>query len=683
METIEEGPVTLAEKWEANRHIRNRIRSKGMLVVWPKPELVGKPTMASISLNIHALRILAEDWCPKQSGPKSPSVHAVRKEVAALRAIFQLPNDPAILHADAWGLKKLFSYGDAAVNPFYEVIYSFWSVRLKPEHAIEIFVVDSGDEESDFSAFMTVKSDPYGMASPGKNSKVKSQLKVEDASLNHDDSDCQLVMMECLLAKRAAAKAVGDTADTQPLDAVSFKALAESYQPPALPPVKRFEETDDHVLQRSLQTEFGRADAAGEAEPLQGGHMSVAGRIIAGQPPVECEQLDEKPSMDIAESLPAPGSDLEDPYDFFNKDSGHASSEDLESSASVQGNAEAEVLSMSAEPVIGNEVFDPLAHSQPGSTAIVDDEPLAPSAIAEGEERHSGAPLEAIAADSDDAMPCAEVPDPCEEQEEASVCAKQASSGHAGAPSAVTESEAPSSSKAEESGQFGAEDGEDLPEPEPVSRKSQFELKKEVKPKAKAKAKAKSKAKAQAKRACAKRRGRPGRGHACEKADAEMVNLCSDAEDLEIKAEETEEQEEQPKAPKPKRQAKRKAEALPAVAEEDMDDDKVVWGPVSTQGIEDFEKHWTAQDQNIKKQSTVDAEDRDKRGGIEEQCQQQEPTGADAAPRNALKSFARRPCPKTSPAKERWLAVRDVFESAIKPILEEVGFKTSPVEARF
>lgn len=411
--------------------------------------------------------------------------------------------------------------------------------------------------------------------------------------------------------------------------------------------------------------------------------MSVAGRIIAGQPPVECEQLDEKPSMDIAESLPAPGSDLEDPYDFFNKDSGHASSEDLESSASVQGNAEAEVLSMSAEPVIGNEVFDPLAHSQPGSTAIVDDEPLAPSAIAEGEERHSGAPLEAIAADSDDAMPCAEVPDPCEEQEEASVCAKQASSGHAGAPSAVTESEAPSSSKAEESGQFGAEDGEDLPEPEPVSRKSQFELKKEVKPKAKAKAKAKSKAKAQAKRACAKRRGRPGRGHACEKADAEMVNLCSDAEDLEIKAEETEEQEEQPKAPKPKRQAKRKAEALPAVAEEDMDDDKVVWGPVSTQGIEDFEKHWTAQDQNIKKQSTVDAEDRDKRGGIEEQCQQQEPTGADAAPRNALKSFARRPCPKTSPAKARWLAVRDVFESAIKPILEEVGFKTSPVEARF
>ena len=56
---------------------------------------------------------------------------------------------------------------------------------------------------------------------------------------------------------------MGDTADTQPLDAVSFKALAESYQPPALPPVKRFEETDDHVLQRSLQTEFGRADAAG------------------------------------------------------------------------------------------------------------------------------------------------------------------------------------------------------------------------------------------------------------------------------------------------------------------------------------------------------------------------------------------------------------------------------------
>lgn len=73
---------------------------------------------------------------------------------------------------------------DAAVNPFYEVIYSFWSVRLKPEHAIEIFVVDSGDEESDFSAFMTVESDPYGMASPGKNSKVGSVKQANIDQLN-------------------------------------------------------------------------------------------------------------------------------------------------------------------------------------------------------------------------------------------------------------------------------------------------------------------------------------------------------------------------------------------------------------------------------------------------------------------------------------------------------------------
>ena len=72
---------TLAEMWEDDRHIRSRIRdTNGKLVVWAKPELINKPTMASIALNQRCLTLLAKWWCPQMSAPKSPSVLDVKKE---------------------------------------------------------------------------------------------------------------------------------------------------------------------------------------------------------------------------------------------------------------------------------------------------------------------------------------------------------------------------------------------------------------------------------------------------------------------------------------------------------------------------------------------------------------------------------------------------------------------------
>lgn len=47
-----------------------------------------------------------------------------------------------------------------------------------------------------------------------------------------------------------------------------------------------------------------------------------------------------------------------------------------------------------------------------------------------------------------------------------------------------------------------------------------------------------------------------------------------------------------------------------------------------------------------------------------------------------VKSFARRFIPKLTPARERWLAVRDVFNQHVKDCIEELGFKPYPVEAR-
>ena len=72
---------TLAKMWEENRHIRNRLRQEGALVIWPKPELIGHPNMAAIALNSYPLQVLAKWWCPQQGSPKSPSVRALKREV--------------------------------------------------------------------------------------------------------------------------------------------------------------------------------------------------------------------------------------------------------------------------------------------------------------------------------------------------------------------------------------------------------------------------------------------------------------------------------------------------------------------------------------------------------------------------------------------------------------------------
>lgn len=46
------------------------------------------------------------------------------------------------------------------MNPFYDEIFRWWNIRLKPGQKV-LVVEDSDEEESDFRDFMVVKSDPY------------------------------------------------------------------------------------------------------------------------------------------------------------------------------------------------------------------------------------------------------------------------------------------------------------------------------------------------------------------------------------------------------------------------------------------------------------------------------------------------------------------------------------------
>lgn len=44
-------------------------------------------------------------------------------------------------------------------------------------------------------------------------------------------------------------------------------------------------------------------------------------------------------------------------------------------------------------------------------------------------------------------------------------------------------------------------------------------------------------------------------------------------------------------------------------------------------------------------------------------------------------SFARRPCPKSSPANHRWMAIRSIFKSEIRPLVLPLELAISHFEA--
>jgi hypothetical protein len=46
-----------------------------------------------------------------------------------------------------------------------------------------------------------------------------------------------------------------------------------------------------------------------------------------------------------------------------------------------------------------------------------------------------------------------------------------------------------------------------------------------------------------------------------------------------------------------------------------------------------------------------------------------------------LTTFARRPCPKVSPNKERWFVIRDTFKEHVEPTVKGMGFKVSEWQA--
>ena len=150
-----------------------------------------------------------------------------------------------------------------------------------------------------------------------------------------------------------------------------------------------------------------------------------------------------------------------------------------------------------------------------------------------------------------------------------------------------------------------------------------------------------------------------------------------------------------PKA-QPKRGRKRPAQSVPHedadAAAEEKPEDKIVWKPVSKEGVAAFEVKWCPCQDHASEaechEAEVEAQTLKKSRGEEptvpvvDQPETEEPKEPDQdQPKKGkndvgIKTFARRVIPKTSPAKQKWMAIRDVFGERLVPALLFLGFST-------
>ena len=73
---------TLAVRLESQAHIRNRVRGdpSGIITRWPKPSLIGVPSVKSMVLNVTALETVAAWWVEIAEGPSVIPIGVIREQ---------------------------------------------------------------------------------------------------------------------------------------------------------------------------------------------------------------------------------------------------------------------------------------------------------------------------------------------------------------------------------------------------------------------------------------------------------------------------------------------------------------------------------------------------------------------------------------------------------------------------
>eukprot|EP00435_Cladocopium_sp_Y103_P059969 s51_g21.t1 len=694
----------LGEAWEDDRQIRIRLRdNEGKLVKWAKPELMNKGTMGNIALNSRALKHLAAWWCPQVKSAKSPSV-----------------------------------LDDIGVNPFFDELFRHWNVRLRPGvSVIQIEVDDSDDEPSDFTDFMVVKDDPYepfdakdgepaktkmepsmaatgtpctktkmetpmetplAMAAPvesndGNSGEVpvvtidevspakehstetmeKTKVKVQELVPSHDaeDVDERIKRLRLELARRAAKTFAADTAETQPLSSPMSSAVAAVLSKPGeamhVPDDSQptFEPTFEAV-KRSLQKDFV-GESFGDQHCLE-----MPNNQLGEHQEMPDNQLGEYPDP---MEYPMPDNQLgEYPEEYPDPMLCDAPSQDEK-----QAPEQVVVTSVPDDEQVVTSVFD-----DPGPEQLA----LTPRDYeADGATMHSKT---SEGSDSEEKPAMAEPSDmPAKgvEDEPSASVPMDGAVDH-------TDDEAPGRDLEE---MLEAGEGLDDEEPPLVTRRSQWGLKPAPKRRGRRPATPQAAApKPRPKAAPTTRRGGSKRtAHYMTIDDIVPPTSAAWKADPAPSAG-------KPVKPKAKsRAAKRKAAPKkkiqppsvetgtvevddPAKTEED-EKNKVVWLPVSKESAPMVALIFTpkpapVQDQCPAEEDHVSMADPAEQPADSDGAAAAEPEVKKAKVNNGP-SFARRPCPKTSPSSERWKAVRHVYIKCITDHAVQMGFGAHSYEA--
>lgn len=206
---------------------------------------------------------------------------------------------------------------------------------------------------------------------------------------------------------------------------------------------------------------------------------------------------------------------------------------------------------------------------------------------------------------------------------------------------------------------------EDGATPPLVLRVEQWQQKPKAaaKGKAKAKASAKSKARASPKKKVAKAKAKAGGRR--RKLDAEPVEIMAsgdEGKDVPMDGSKSK----KGRKPGSKAKAKAKAKLNPPATEPsssnepaEKKDPPIKYEPVTEHGKAEFEANCKGEGHDPVEEAPPSL--------------QQEPKPNDSNEK-APSSFARRPMPFSSPAKERWVAIRDVFHSHLAPVITQEPF---------
>lgn len=110
----------LGAAWEADPVIRAQFLKNNSLLVWPDKRLIGVISFTTISLNVRAMEILLNLWCPQTSTGKTVNIDEVRKQDRHDENVLKCSNVLSQYTLKIWKVQPLTHLTLVVVHPYFQ-----------------------------------------------------------------------------------------------------------------------------------------------------------------------------------------------------------------------------------------------------------------------------------------------------------------------------------------------------------------------------------------------------------------------------------------------------------------------------------------------------------------------------------------------------------------------------------